>query len=139
MLEEGLGHYMFVKDENGNLVLWQRWMGLAHEEDKKYQLIRITANSAFTRDMLEMIVRLIKQYIEEPSKGDRDYGKTIKSERLIRQLMDFNPEDTRRYDLVMAFGWCLVAKYLYTESLLAPQYEVPPSEISSVMRALIPA
>ena len=139
MLEEGLGHYMFVKDDNGNLVLWERWMGLAHEEDKKYQLIRITANSAFTRDMLEMIVRLIKQYIEEPPKGERDFGKTIKSERLLRQLMDFNPEDTRRYDLVMAFGWCLVAKYLYTESLLAPQYEVPPSEISSVMRALIPA
>lgn len=138
MLEEGLGNFMFVRDNEGNLVRWKRWMGLAHEEKKEYQLIRITANSAFTRDMLETLVRLIKNYIEKPPDGERDYGKTIKSERLLRQLMDFNPEETRKYDLVMAFGWCLMAKELYLDELLSPVNEHDGNDVLAVLNALAP-
>lgn len=136
MLEEGMGNYMFVKDENANLVLWQRWMGLSHEEDKKYQLIKMVANSSSSKDMLEMLVRLIKEYIEEPNPGEKDYGRSLKSERLLRQLMDFNPDKTREYDLVMAFGWALVAMFLYREHLLSPVNEFDSGEVISVLNAL---
>lgn len=136
MLEEGLGNYMFVRDENGNITPWKRWMGLPQEPEKKYSLIRITSNSALSKDMLEALVRVIKNYIEKPEDGAKDYGKTIQSERLLRQLMDFEPENTRLYDLVMAFGWMLLAKEFYTDYLLNPPQAYSEEEIGSILRVL---
>ncbi len=137
MLEEGLGHYCFVRDENGIIRRWQRYMGLATEPDKLYQLVRTTANSAASRDMLETLIRLIKNYIEQPEAGVKDYGATIKSEKLLKQLMDFNPEDTKKYDLVMSFGYCLLARELYLDSLMSSDNNMMnDANIATVLRAL---
>lgn len=136
MLEEGLGRYCFVRDENGILRRWERYMGLATEPDKVYQLVRTTANSAVSREMLETLVRLIKNYIEEPEEGAKDYGKTIKSERLLGQLMNFTPDDTKKYDLVMSFGYCLLARELYLDSLLNNNDYMNENNIRAVLSAL---
>ncbi len=112
-------------------------MGLATETDKLYQLVRTTSNSAVSKEMLETLVRLIKNYIEKPEENEKDYGKTIRSEKLLRQLMEFTPEDTKKYDLVMAFGYCLLAKELYVDSLFNTEDNIyNDTNIASVLRAL---
>lgn len=136
LMEEGLGRFMLVKDENGIITTWKRWMGLANEKDKKYSLIRITSNSATNKDMLENLVRVIKNYIQFPVEGEKDYGATIKSERLLKQLMDFDPTDTRLYDCVMGFGYTLYALELYLDMLLHTEDEYSPTNIESILRAL---
>lgn len=136
LLEEGLGYYMIVKDENGILTPWKRHMGLPSEPDKTYQLIRTTANSN-VKEMLETIVRLIKNYIERPRPGEKDYGKTIKSIRLLTQLMNFNAENTKLFDLVMAWGYCLLCYEIYASLLYSEQDAYyNPKNIAAVLGAL---
>jgi hypothetical protein len=120
LMEEGLGHYLLVKDDNGGFfTTWKRYMGLPQEADKSYKSIKVTSNGA-DKTMIEALVRVIKNYIEKPVEGERDYGKLIKSTRLLKQLMDFNPLDTRVYDMVMSFGWVLFGMEIYMDMLLAP-------------------
>ncbi len=136
LLEEGLGYYMIVKDENGILTTWKRHMGLPHESEKSYQLIRTTANSN-NKEMLETIVRLIKNYIERARAGEKDYGATIKAERLLEQLMNFDPEDTKLFDLVMAFGYCLLCYEIYVSLRYNPDNDYSdPKAIAAVLGAL---
>lgn len=118
LIEEGLGRFLIVKDKPGNPVIWSRWMGLANEEDKQYHLIRTTANSEETRTMLEMFVRLIKMFIQRPISGEKDYGATIKDERILEQLKKFDVQETKFYDLIMALGYCFWANDVYTGLLL---------------------
>jgi hypothetical protein len=135
LLEEGMGKYMLVKDKNGIITLWQRYMGLPHEPEKDYQLIRMTAN-AVNKDLLEILVRLTKNYFHKPEAGDKDYGKTCKSTRLLQQLMDLDPSDTRVFDLFMAFGYALLAMDTYLDYLMTAQSEEQdPENISSVLSA----
>lgn len=119
MMEEGLGRFMLVRDENGIIKIWERSMGLPHETDKKYQLIRRTANQV-SNDMLETIVRVIKQYFKrpKPGSGEKDYGPTFRSDRGLQQLMDFDVKDTKLYDLVMALGYALLVIDIYLDILL---------------------
>jgi hypothetical protein len=117
LMEEGLGHYLLVKDENGIATVWKRWFGLSYEKEKQYRSIKLTANSG-EREMLEALVRCIKNYIEKPNLGEIDYGKMIKSSRLVRQLMDFNSLDTKLYDLAISLGWTLYALEIYMDILL---------------------
>lgn len=136
LMEEGMGRFMLIKDENGIITTWKRWMGLANEKDKKYSLIRITSNSATNKDMLENLVRVIKNYIQIPVEGEKDYGSTIKSERLLKQLMDFDPTDTRLYDCVMGFGYTLYAMELYLDMLLHSEDDYSQNNMESILRAL---
>lgn len=138
LMEEGLGNYMLVKDENGIIKIWQRHMGLAHEEDKKYHLLRTTA-TAQSKDTLETFVRLMKAYIREPGKGEKDYGRTIKSTRLLDQLMNIDVTNTKVFDQFMSWGWCLLAEEVYSNILLNQQDNgIGQNEIASVLRALSP-
>jgi len=137
LLEEGMGRFMLVKDENGIVTIWKRHMGLPNEEKKKYKLIRITSNSAENKEMLESLVRVIKNYIERPTTGEKDYGKTIKAERLLTGLMDFTPTDTKIFDEPMAFGYTLLGIDYYLDILLNDEDEYnDPINIEAVVRAL---
>jgi hypothetical protein len=139
LMEEGLGNYMLVKDENGIMTIWKRHMGLAHEEDKKYHLLRTTA-TAQSKDTLESFVRLMKAYFRIPMKGEKDYGKALKSTRLINQLMNVDIANTKIYDLFMSWGWCLLADEVYSNLLLNQQDDgMGSGEIAAVLRALAPA
>ena len=96
-------------------------MGLAHEPEKKYHLLPTTGNSQETREMLETFVRLWKSYMAAVSDGQKDYGRTVKSVRLIKQLMDLDVTDTKKFDLFMAGGYCLMADEVYSSILLQHQ------------------
>lgn len=133
MLEEGLGRFMLVRDENSIITIWKRHMGLPDETDKKYQLIRMVANSS-NKEFLETLVRLTKNYFKRPGPGEKDYGKTCGSERLIKQLMDLNPMDTKLFDLFMAFGYALLALEVYVNIL---QFEMDDTQNPDNMEAVL--
>lgn len=139
LMEEGLGHYMLVKDENGIITTWKRYMGLPYEEDKTYHMLRTTA-TAQCKDTLESFVRLMKAYIRKPNKGEKDFGGALKSKRLYDQLSNVDVTNTKIYDLFMAWGWCLLAEEVYSNILLNMQdTEIGAGDIAAVLRALRPA
>jgi hypothetical protein len=135
LMEEGLGNYMLVKDDNGILTVWKRHMGLAHEEDKSYHLLRTTA-TAHSKDILEAFVRLMKSQIMKPPPGNKSYGETIKSARLLSQLMDIDINNTKVFDLFMAYGWCLLADEVYTGMLIHMDTGNADDEIAAAFRVL---
>jgi len=118
LMEEGLGYFMLVKDKEGFYKIWQRWMGLINEEKKEYHLIRTTSNNAQSRELLEIFVRLMITFLQAPIDGDKDYGATIKSERLITQLMNLDITDTKLFDLFMSWGYTLFVKEQYSAMLM---------------------
>ncbi len=121
LMQEGLGNYCLVKNEKGSIVFWERWMGLAHEPDKEYHLIRTTSNGNDKKERLEQFVNLMKQYLYKPEDGGKDYGATVKSERLLKQLMDVDVTDTKLYDMFIAWGYCLLCDDIYTTLLMQQQ------------------
>jgi hypothetical protein len=138
MLEEGMGRFMLVRDENGIIKIWERFMGLPHEAEKKYQLIRMVANAA-NKDLLETLVRVIKSYFQKPraGTGEKDYGPTFKSARTIKQLMDFVATDTKLYDLVMGLGYVLFGIDIYLDILLSAVDDFQnPENLQAVLQGL---
>jgi hypothetical protein len=136
LMQEGLGHYMLVKGPDGEICRWKPWMGLAGDPEKKYSLIKITSNSSANKDVLETLVRCWKSFIERPAEGEKDYGRTFKSERAIKQLMDFNPLDTKTSDLVMGGGYALWCYDLYTDMLLNTEDDYSPDNFGAALLAL---
>lgn len=138
LLEEGLGRFMLVRDEHGIIRRWERYMGLPKESEKKYQLIRMTANSQ-AKEMLEALVRVIKKYFTKPKpgSGEKDYGPTFGCDRTLKQLMDFDPQDTKLYDLAMSLGWTLFGIDIYMDILLMDNNDFEdPDNIKSFLDAL---
>jgi hypothetical protein len=118
LMQEGLGHFMLIKNEDGIITFWERWMGLPHETDKTYHLLRTTANGADKNERLEQFVSLMKLYLYKPESGGKDYGPTVKSGRLLKQLMDIDVTNTKVYDLFMCWGYCLLCDDIYSGLLL---------------------
>lgn len=138
LLSEGLGRYMLVKDVAGNPVIWDAWMGMERDTEKKYHLLRAAGNSRESASTKEEFVRLHKAYIRKPFPGGKDYGATIKSENYINDLLQIDIKDsTRKYDTFMGMGWCLWADEMYNVILMYEQENTySDSDISSVLRAL---
>lgn len=135
LMEEGLGRFMLVRDENGIISIWKRYMGLPLEPDKTYKFIKTTAN-ADTKDMMETIVRLLKAYFEKPAEGGKNHGATCKSSRLINQLMNVDITNTKVFDLFMAAGYTLFGLEYYLDILLSEQQEEQdPDNVASVFHA----
>ena len=111
MIEEGLINYMVVRNKEKVMCLGKGWMKLGED----CNLIRRTAN-ADQNDILETLVRLITNYIEV-IKGEPNYLETIKIVELIKQLISFDPQNTKVFDLVMAIGYCLLCYDIYYQSL----------------------
>lgn len=137
LLEEGLGYCLLVRNKDGIIQQWERKLGLAHEAEKEYHLIRTTNNGADSRIILEQFVNLWKNYIQKPEEGGKDYGATIKDERILDQLMNVDIMNTKIYDLFMGSGYALLADEIYTNILLYKGHSGPEdSEINSVLKAL---
>lgn len=137
LLEEGVGNYMVVKDDDGIMTIWKRHMGLAHEEDKKYHLLKTTA-TANNKDILENFVRLMIAYLRKPNQGEKDYGKAMKQLELLEQLIIIDIKNsTKLFDRFMSWGWCLLTDEVYTNLLLnQEQSKRSAASIGAVLRAL---
>lgn len=58
-----------------------------------------------THDLIDAYIRSIKKYMAEAKGGvGIDYLSEIKSLRLLQQLSNFKPDNTKMFDLVVAFG-----------------------------------
>jgi hypothetical protein len=140
LLEEGLGGFMLVRNDEGIITQWKRHMGLAHETEKTYHLIRTTSNSADAKLLLEQFVASWKSYIQKPMQGEKDYGKTLKDERIVNQLMNISLDKagaTRLFDLFMATGYAFLADAIYSALLLIDdEADYSKVNVQSVLRAL---
>lgn len=130
LIEEGLINYMIVRDKEKVLCLGKSWMKLGED----CNLVRRTAN-ADQNDMLETLVRLITAYIEVIP-GEINYLELIKIVDLIKQLLKFDPKDTRIYDLVLALGWCLLCYDVYYNYLLSLDGTNRSSDYDAILMAL---
>lgn len=137
LMQEGLGYYMIVKNkETGAMCQWQPYLGLPDQPDKKYQLIKSSANQS-DKPILEAIIRVLKDYIHEPMDGEFDYGATIEDIEWLRQMMGFDAEDTKIYDKVMSAGYGLLAIEVWRNLLMKDNdMYSDPDNIRAVMNAL---
>lgn len=137
LMSEGLGNYMLVKNKAGIPVIWERWMGMPREEEKHYVPLKTIA-SGDVKITLEEFVTLMKAYIREPTPGGKDYGDTIKSERIIYDCQHIDLKDaTRKYDAFMGASWTLWAEEVYRNILLYEMdKQVPVQDISAIFKAL---
>lgn len=132
--DEGLGHFMLFKDASGVIVPYK-----ANHKNSTNPLRHIRNSKSGNVDTVADIIRYIKQYLTRANKkiGEIDYGETIKSERLLKQLKAFESDDTKKYDLVMGFGYCLMAHDNYLALLSRPQQKgYDAYEINVVLNAL---
>jgi len=108
---EGLGNYLIVKHKDG---YFRRW-GVDLEDNDYKGIIR--SKNASQNELMETLVELIKHYIFKPEEGQNEYARTIKSIKLLQQLIKFDPFKTRKFDTVMGFGYCLLAYNVYQNEL----------------------
>ena len=132
LFQEGLGNYMLIRDKNGIITTWKRWMGLYNEDKKDYNLLRTTPNN----ELLEMFVRLGKTYLYKPEEGGKDYGRTVKSLRLLEQCRDLDTKDTKQFDAFMSWGYTLLGVEVYRNLQMNPEQQYSDSEIAGVLVAL---
>lgn len=136
LMEEGLGYYMIVKDENGIITTWKPWMGMT-EENKTYKLIVRTNNQAGKDEVLTKMVMLLINYFYEAKLGEKYYAKTCKSDRLLHNMMDFDPTDTTKSDILMAWGYALIAASVYEQLQLKPKDDSQnPDYFRAMLRAI---
>lgn len=66
--------------------------------------------TATNKDVIEELCLALANEISAPAEGSFDLLKLYYSKRLIKQLMEFKPTDTKRYDLAMCWGLNKVAR-----------------------------
>jgi len=136
--DEGLGHYMLWKNQAGVICFYKaNHKNLPVELGGKLKFI--SNQKAGSVDVISDIILLIKSYFQRADKehGEVDYGELNRSERFIKQAKEFDPKDTKRFDLVMAKGYALMC----LENFLALRSEhqettLKPDEIGAVIFAL---
>lgn len=129
LIEEGLGRYLLVRNEDGVICQW--------EPGIKYTLIK-TQGSGNTKT-IEDLIKLGRTYLLEanPEYGEIDYGKLIKTLRLLQQLSGLDPAYTKIYDLAMSFLYTLFGHEHYMEILAKPQDEnYSEDKVLAVLHAL---
>lgn len=93
--KHGLQNYLLVRQANGTITPWQDYKEL-HGGNKMI----IT-----DEQMISTYMRAISRYIAAPKLGNIDYLKLFKSIACLKQLEEFDPLDTRRFDLAVSLGY----------------------------------
>lgn len=136
--EEGLGHYMLFKNPAGVICHYKaNHKNLPVELGGK--LKHISNQKAGSVDVISDIIIYIKSYLQRADKEyhEIDYGELIRSERFIKQAKEFDPKDTKRFDLVMARGYALMCHANYIA--LRNQHKedsFKEDEVNAMIRAL---
>lgn len=112
---EGLANYLMVKHKDGYICKWN--MGL---EDNEYKGITRTKN-AMQDTTMEAIIELTKHYLYHGPDASFEYARTIKSLKLLHQLKNFDPQETRKSDAAMSFGYALMCYNAYIAEINKPQ------------------
>jgi hypothetical protein len=102
--KHGLQNFLLVKQADGSITPWKQYA-----ENQGGNKMVVTGEN-----MIDIYMRAIKRYIAEPRKGETDWIKHIKSIKFIGQALDFDPMNTKKFDLVVAFGYWRVAIESFT-------------------------
>lgn len=95
LIDDGLQHFLLLKKTDGTI-------GPYRPGDEQHFVYT-------TEKVIEDYCRAIALYIVKPRLiNSTDYGMTIKSLQTLQQLMDFDPLNTKKYDLAVSFGYCLL-------------------------------
>ncbi len=94
--KEGLHHFLLLKQKDGSIK--------PYTEGDENELVNTTT------DMIDAYCRAINRYWHKPkSDDDLDNMKTVKSLPLLQQHMDFDVTNTKKYDLVVSYGYWRLA------------------------------
>lgn len=94
--QHGLQNFLMVKQADGSITPWKSGA------EKKGGNNMISTD----KEMINVYCRAINNYFAEPkSKDFTDWLALQKSIPLAKQLIDFDPMDTRRFDLGVSFGY----------------------------------
>ncbi len=112
LIDEGLGRYLLVKNDKGVMCIWKPGM--------KYSLLK-TVNAGKI-NTVEEGVKLVRSYLLEAlaDYNEIDYGKLLKTLRLLEQLKKFDPDYTKIYDLAMSFIYTVICHEHYLALLNKP-------------------
>jgi hypothetical protein len=134
---EGLGHYMLFKDENGLFSLYDGREITLEGKEKRLKHIKNEKNGILT--VSDMVIH-VKSYYQRGNKefGEKDYGETIKSERLHNQCGEVDPADTKKSDLFVGFSLGLICHDNYLALLSKPvkESDYMASEMNAVYSVL---
>lgn len=127
LINEGLYNYLLLRKSDGTIS--------PYKEGDENKLV------STTHDLIDSIVRLIKRYTAEVVGQDAgiDYLKHIKSKRLLDQLGNFDPTNTKIYDLVMAFGYTRLAAEsfsIFKNSENVAEDDVTPEQMQILMKKI---
>lgn len=135
--DEGLGHYMLFKNSAG--VIQQYVANHKNNINSLYPLKHIKNTKSGNVDTVSDMIVHFKSYLlpGNPEYGEIDYGRLIRSERLLKQLKEFDPANTKPFDLHMAKGYALMAhdNYIALQSVVQDD-RYKPNEINAVVSAL---
>lgn len=110
LIEDGLGCYMLVIDRSdGQIKQWNSKMYTYNKEGKKVPNWGLISSTGQGIDK-NFMVRVLSRWIAAPKNPeiDKDYGSTIKSERLLEQFEGYSKEYDKFFDLVRAVGWAKI-------------------------------
>lgn len=91
----GLQNYLLVKQANGTITPWQDYKEL-HGGNKMINT---------DEQMISIYMRAISRYIAAPKLGGIDYLQIFNSKDCLKQLEEFDPLNTKRFDLAVALGY----------------------------------
>lgn len=120
MMAEGLANYLIFKDSKSHvfsLIQFETWMQLGVDFNFIYR-----TKSGNQNTVLETIIRSSKDYLYV-GKDEPNYIETIHFIPLLKQFLDFDPEQTKPSDLVMMFGYMVLAHDIYMSSILGKRSE----------------
>lgn len=108
LIQDGLGYFIVMKNKKTQMMdLYKPY------EEQAHMITTAAGQSRTTSD----IVMCLKRILKMPAEGERDAIELIESLELLKQARDFNPKETKRYDLLMAYGF----KAILDEALMGWQ------------------
>jgi len=137
--KEGLGYYMLWKNSENIITTYKpNHRSLPAELGGGLKFIK-NMNVKGGENTISDIIIHIKKYLQRGAKehGEIDYGELIRSERFILQAQEFDAYDTKKSDLIMAKGYCLMCHDNYLTLLHQHKEDsFKPDEIGAFLLAI---
>ncbi len=116
LIKEGFANYLVFKNQETKTLCLNKPYFVFGEDTV---LVRRTAN-ADSDDLMAYMMRVCMDYLEI-IEGEPNYLEQIWDIILLKQAVIFDPKETKKFDKVMAFAYCLVCYDVYMNHLLEGQ------------------
>jgi hypothetical protein len=109
--KEKLHHFLLLKQKDGSIK--------PYKEGDENNLVNATA------EMINVYTLAIKRWLSRPrnENADLDFMKLYVSINGLEQLLNFEPTDTKRYDIVVSLGWWRLAVESFIAWMMSEEAE----------------